>query len=106
MIGSENEPDPPAGRWGPTTYMPSTRISIFGVKMGKHDPWPPEFFPLIRGPLDGASVRSRKPMPEVIFCGRACDGEYVMWAREGNSRYPFKYVVDCYRFIYWPTYPE
>lgn len=38
MIVPENEPDPPAGEGGPTTYVLSTRTSVLGVKMGKPVP--------------------------------------------------------------------
>lgn len=71
--------------------------------MTKPREWPPKEFELCKGPRDGVKVkRTGTTMPEVIFVGREWFGGYDPWSTEQSSKFPHRYVLDAYKFVYRP----
>jgi hypothetical protein len=61
-----------------------------------------EEFELRRGPQDGAKVkRIGSIMPQTIFVGPVWMGDgFAAWGRERSERFPCRYVMDGYKFVY------
>lgn len=65
--------------------------------------WPLEAFELCKGPQDGAAVQQIGPvMPETIYVPSQ-DGwarKFVAWSTEKSNGFPFRYVMDAYKFVF------
>lgn len=59
-------------------------------------------FELVNGPQDGAKVQQCVPvMPQTIYVGPKWRGDgYAAWGTERSDRFPSRYVLDGYVFVF------
>lgn len=64
--------------------------------------WHPKSFELCKGPQDGAKVkRIGAVMPQTIYVGSKWLGDgYAAWSTERSSRFPVRYVMDAFKFVF------